>query len=109
MKPTPAISHGKKRAGSSLLIALLTLAVLSIVGTTVLMNLSSRYGGTRQSIQWQGALAIAEAGADFGWQTAGGRSMEIRLPGQNGRSSGANTWTTVASTADATAELAAGL
>ncbi len=56
----------KKTEASTLVIALLTLAVLSVVGTTVLMSVTARYGYTQQAVGWEKALGMAEAGVDFG-------------------------------------------
>ena len=66
MKAKFPIHVRKKIEGSTLVIALLTLAVLSVVGTTVLMSVTARYGYTQQAVGWEKALGMAEAGADFG-------------------------------------------
>ena len=66
MKAKFPIHVRKKIQGSTLVIALLTLAVLSVVGTTVLMSVTARYGYTQQAVGWEEALGVAEAGADFG-------------------------------------------
>ncbi len=96
-----------------MVIALLTLAVLSVVGTTVLMSVSARYGYTQQAVGWEKALAMAEAGADFGLancrRTLTGTSppwtgwQKYVTSGKKG-----GKWTTVVDAADAQTELTAG-
>ena len=110
MKVITAIHVRKKREGSVLIIALLTLAVLSVVGATVLLSVSSRYGYTEQAVGWQGALGFAEAGADFGlancrW-TANGNSTP--WAGWKKYVSANQTWVPVTDAADANTELTAG-
>src|SRR5437660_3202099 len=92
--------------GSTIVIALLTFAVLAFVGANVLMNVMSRYTGTLQTRSWQEALTAAEAGSDYGlanfrWTVSGASSTPwtgwVKANG-----------TSVTDLADATAALAAG-
>ena len=110
MKAKFPIHVRKKIQGSTLVIALLTLAVLSVVGTTVLMSVTARYGYTQQAVGWEEALGVAEAGADFGlancrW-TINGNSTP--WAGWKKYVSATQTWVTVADTTDANSELTAG-
>jgi hypothetical protein len=110
MKAKFPIHVRKKMEGSTLVIALLTIAVLSVVGMTVLMSVSARYGYTQQAVGWEEALGVAEAGADFGlancrW-TINGHSTP--WAGWKKYVSATQTWVTVADTTDATSELTAG-
>jgi hypothetical protein len=73
------LHHPRKhaRAGSTTVIALLMLLVLSMVGATVLLNSQARYNATAKNAGWQEALFAAEAGADVGlancrWTVVGG-------------------------------------
>ena len=58
---------GNDRSGNTLLVALLILAVLSLVGATVLQTVSNRYDYSQKAVGWSEALNAAEAGADFGF------------------------------------------
>jgi hypothetical protein len=105
-----ALSGQQKTHGSTLVIALLTIAVLSVVGATVLMSVSVRYGYTQQAVGWEEALGIAEAGADFAlancrW-TINGNSTPWN--GWRKYNTIGRTWIPVTSAADGNAELAAG-
>jgi len=86
------------------------LMVLSLVGATVLMTVSTRYNYTQKAIGWDEALAAAEAGADYGMvncrRTLPTSTTSPWIGWQ--KYTGAYTWTTVSSSADATAQLAAG-
>ena len=64
-------SLGEGEAGSTLLVAVLLLAVLSLVGATVLQTVSNRYDYTQKAVGWSQALNAAEAGADFGFASCG--------------------------------------
>ena len=66
MKTKQVISIRNNRAGSTLIVSLLTLTLVSIVGATVLMAVSSRYNYTQKAVGWQESLGAAEAGADYG-------------------------------------------
>ena len=46
--------------------ALATILILSLIGATVLLSTSTRYGGSMNTGGWQEALPAAEAGADVG-------------------------------------------
>ena len=110
MKAIPALCIRKKTQASTLIIALFTIAVLSMVGATVLMSTFARYGYTYQAVGWEGALGIAEAGADFAlancrW-TINGNSTP--WTGWEKYASATQTWVTVTNAADANAELTAG-
>jgi len=52
-------------AGSTLVLAMLTLAVLAIVSASMLTNLSMRYHASLQSSCWSEALQAAESGAEL--------------------------------------------
>ena len=65
------------RAGSILVITMVMLAVLALIGATVLRTVVTRYDYTQKSIGWEKALDTAEAGADYGlancrWNVTGG-------------------------------------
>ena len=86
------------------------LMVLSLVGATVLMTVSARYNYTQKAIGWDEALAAAEAGADYAMV-----NCRRTLPASTTspwigweKYTGAYQWTPVSSSADATAQLAAG-
>jgi hypothetical protein len=51
-------------SGSTTVIALLMLVVVSMIGANVLLNVQSRYNATIKAAGWQEALWGAEAGAD---------------------------------------------
>jgi hypothetical protein len=61
---------GNARAGNTLLVAVLLLAVLSLVAATVLQTLSNRYDYSQKAVGWSEALNAAEAGANFGFAGA---------------------------------------
>jgi Tfp pilus assembly protein PilX len=58
------LSKHRPTTGSTTVVALLMLVVLSLIGANVLMSVTTRYGGTQKTIGWQEALSAAEAGAD---------------------------------------------
>ena len=95
------------RAGNTLLVAVLLLAVLSVVGATVLQTVSNRYDYSQKAVGWSEALNAAEAGADFGFANCGwnaaGQSAWTGWKKYN-----AGSWITVTNTADANAQVAAG-
>jgi hypothetical protein len=53
-------------AGSVTVLALLMLAIVSLIGATVLFNVARLYNGNQKVQGWQEALYAAEAGADIG-------------------------------------------
>jgi hypothetical protein len=53
-------------AGSVTVLALLMLAIVSLIGATVLFNVARLYNGNQKAQGWQEALYAAEAGADIG-------------------------------------------
>src|SRR5437773_593463 len=71
MNPSPLrmqtmLLRRRGNLGSVALVSLLTLAVLALVGATVLLNVSRRYNGNMKVQGWQEALTAAEGGADLG-------------------------------------------
>jgi hypothetical protein len=55
-------------SGSTLIVALSTILVLSIAGAGVLMNSTTRYNATSKQVKgWKEALYAAEAGGDLGF------------------------------------------
>ena len=54
-----------RKDASSLLLALLTIAVLSFIAATILTKIGTRYYSTFHSSSWEEALYAAEAGADL--------------------------------------------
>ena len=69
--PSPRVPRCRRplrrveEAGNSLLLVLLTIAVLSLVAGNLLWSASARYHVTYQSASWQEALLGAEAGVDL--------------------------------------------
>jgi len=53
--------------GNTLLVAVLCLAVLSVVGASVLQTVSHRYDYSQKAVGWAEALNAAEAGTNFGF------------------------------------------
>ncbi len=94
--------------GSTLIIAMVTLATLSLVAATLLENVSSRYNYTQKAIGWGEALNAADAGADYGLANIRATLTTGAWAGWKKYDSTTSTWVTVANTADANAELAAG-
>jgi hypothetical protein len=86
------------------------LMVLSLVGATVLMTVSTRYNYTQKAIGWDEALAAAEAGADYGMVNCRRTLPTSTTSPWTGweKYAGAYRWTPVLSSADAAAQLAAG-
>src|ERR1700682_5486547 len=58
-------STGCHRAGSVIVITLLTLAILSVIAAGTLSVVSSKYNSTFQASSWQESLQGAEAGVDI--------------------------------------------
>jgi hypothetical protein len=100
---------GNARAGNTLLVAVLLLAVLSLVAATVLQTLSNRYDYSQKAVGWSEALNAAEAGVNFGFA-----NCEWNLSGQSAwtgwkkYSAGTSGWVTVTDANDANAQIAAG-
>ena len=57
--------HSRSKAGGVLIIALVTIIMLSVILGITLRGVSSRYWTTFQVASWQEALLAAEAGADI--------------------------------------------
>lgn len=56
----------RKEEGSTLILAMSTIAVLSVVGASVLLNSATRYNTTSTQVKgWKEALTAAEAGGDI--------------------------------------------
>ena len=110
MQDRRSFRSAKRSSGSTFIIALLMLMVLSLVGATVLMTVSTRYNYTQKAIGWDEALAAAEAGADFGLVNCRRMLPTSAIDPWIGwqQYTGAYTWTPVTSSADAIAQLAAG-
>lgn len=107
------------RAGNTLLVALLMLAVLSVVGATVLQTVSTRYNYSQKAVGWSEALNAAEAGADYAlancrWTlspTSSASPSPTPPSAWTGWKKGvynAPNWVAVTNTADANSELGAG-
>ncbi len=100
---------GGGRAGNTLLVAVLLLAVLSFISGTVLQTVSNRYDYTQKAVGWAEALNAGEAGADFGFTNCGWNvSGQSAWTGWKKYNSGSSSWVTVTDTNDANAEIAAG-
>src|ERR1700730_8504343 len=57
-------THHKKN-GSTVICAVLTLLIVSLIGATVLFNCTTRYNASSKQVKgWNEALYAAEAGAD---------------------------------------------
>lgn len=100
---------GNDRAGNTLLVAVLLLAVLSLVGATVLQTVSNRYDYSQKAVGWSEALNAAEAGADFGFANCGWNlTGQPTWVGWKKYSAGTPGWVTVTDANDANTEIAAG-
>ena len=110
MPSSLALRYARRSSGSTFVIALLMLMVLSLVGATVLMTVSTRYNYTQKAIGWDEALAAAEAGADFGMVNCRRTLPTSTTSPWTGwqKYTGAYKWAPVVSSADAAAQLAAG-
>ncbi len=107
--PSQTIVLGNDRSGNTLLVAVLLLAVLSLVGATVLQTVSNRYDYSQKAVGWAEALNAAEAGVDFGfahcgWNLAG----QAAWTGWKKYDSATSNWVTVTDANDANTEIAAG-
>lgn len=110
MSGLQAIIPGSKR-GSTMLVALLLLTVLSLVGANVLLTVTTRCNYTQKSVGWEEALGAAEAGVDYGftncrWTVLSG--APAAWTGWKKYNSGSSSWVAVTDSADANAELASG-
>jgi hypothetical protein len=66
MKTATATRSRKGEGGSTLLVALSTILILSIAGAGVLMNCTTRFNSTANQVKsWKEALTAAEAGGDL--------------------------------------------
>jgi hypothetical protein len=66
MKTAKATRSQKSERGSTLLVALSTILILSIAGAGVLMNCTTRFNSTANQVKsWKEALTAAEAGGDL--------------------------------------------
>jgi hypothetical protein len=66
MKTATATRSHKSEKGSTLLVALSTILILSIAGAGVLMNCTTRFNSTANQVKsWKEALTAAEAGGDL--------------------------------------------
>ncbi len=64
MKRTPQPNE----RGSTLIVALSTILILSVIGGQVLMNCTTRYNAASNHVRaWKEALHAAEAGGDIGY------------------------------------------
>src|SRR5881227_1327175 len=109
MDPKEFMSLRNDRAGNTLLVALLMLAILSVVGANVLVAVSSRYNYTQKAVGWTEALTAAESGVDYGfancrWSLASPSAWS----GWKKYSSSTSNWVTVTDFNDANNELASG-
>lgn len=101
--------RGEHEAGNTLLVAMLFLAVLSLVSATVLQTVSNRYAATQKAVGWSESLNAAEAGADFGYANCGWNvAGQAAFSGWKKYDSGASGWVDVTDVADANAQIAAG-
>ena len=100
----------RAKAGSTFVTSLLMLMVLSLIGSTVLMNVSTRYNYTQKAIGWDESLSAAEAGADFALVNCRRTLSTSTASPWTGwqKYTGAYLWTPVSSASDANAQLAAG-
>ena len=64
---TLSFSHrpAHPRSANTLVMVLLTIAVLSVVASNMVWSASTRYHTTYQSASWQEALVAAEAGVNL--------------------------------------------
>jgi hypothetical protein len=100
---------GNDCSGNTLLVAVLLLAVLSLIGATVLQTVSNRYDYSQKAVGWAEALNAAEAGGDFGfahcgWNLAG----QAAWTGWKKYDSATSSWITVTDANDANTEIVAG-
>ena len=109
INPSGRLTLGTKSAGNTLLVAVLLLAVLSLVGATVLQTVSNRYDYSQKAVGWSEALNAAEAGADYGFANCGWTlAGQPAWTGWQKYNAGTSSWVTVTDAADANAQIAAG-
>ena len=108
MKTKRFFSVTRNWNGSTLLVALLTLAVLGLVGANVMMTVTNRYNYTQKAVGWQEAFGAAEAGADFGLANCRRTVTGGAWTGWKKYNAGASSWVTVTDTADANSQLSSG-
>lgn len=109
MHSSQDMTLGNSRAGNTLLVAVLLLAVLSLVGATVLQTVSNRYDYSQKAVGWSEALNAAEAGADYGFAHCGWNLAGLAAwTGWKKYDSATSSWVTVTDANDANAEIAAG-
>jgi len=97
------------RAGNTLLVAVLLIAILSLVGATVLQTVSNRYDYSQKAVGWSEALNAAEAGADFGFANCGWNlTGQPTWVGWKKFSNLTSNWVAVTDANDANNEIAAG-
>jgi hypothetical protein len=102
---------GDGRGGNTLLVAVLLLAVLSLVGATVLQTVSNRYDYSQKAIGWSEALNAAEAGTDFGFANCAwslDNSGTSAWTGWKKFDTATATWVPVTSSADGNSEFFVG-
>ena len=76
--------------GSTVICALCTILIISLIGANVLMNCVTRYNVTAKQVKgWKEALYAAEAGGDIGF-------AEVRKLASSNPSSAFSGWTTPA-------------
>ena len=94
---------GDGRAGNTLLVAVLLLAVLSVIGATVLQTVSNRYDYSQKAVGWSEALNAAEAGTNFGFANCVwslGNSGTSAWTGWKKFDTATSAWVPVTNTAD---------
>ncbi len=108
MKSERDISIQNNRAGSTLVFALLMLAILGFVGANVLTTVTNRYNYTEKAVGWQEAIDAAEAGADVGLANCRRTLTGGAWTGWKKYDAGTSSWVTVSDTTDANSELSNG-
>lgn len=103
-----ANQYRRDKKGSTLVVALLMLLVLSAVGANLLLSVSTRYDNTQKAIGWEKALPAAEAGAEVGLANVRWSVTGAATPWSGWKKSVSGFWTTVTDAADASTELSAG-
>ena len=105
------ITPGNGRAGNTLLVAVLLLAVLSLVGATVLQTVSNRYDYSQKAVGWSEALNAAEAGADYAFTNCVwslGNSGMNAWTGWKKYDTGTSSWVPVTNSADGNSQFFVG-
>ena len=105
---TKKFSAEFQRNGSTLIIAMVTLATLSLVAAALLESVTTRYNATQKAIGWAEALNAADAGADYGLANCRMTLTSGAWTGWKKYDSSTSSWIAVTNTADANAQLAAG-